>query len=134
MREILFRGKTKDGRWVEGCFCEPCNIVYEQIGYDEVLKQESVPVYYDDAVIPETLGQYTGFQDKNGKKIFEGDILKITFEEGGAEFFTVFWNEKTAGFSCIEHRHSFVDELASCLAGEIVGNIFDNERKDGANG
>lgn len=122
MREILFRGKRIDnGEWVYG------NLNYGTIE----IKSIKGSYYISDfdvnpwdkkfyPVIPESVGQYTGLTDKNGKKIFEGDII---FDPELKENHIVMFDE--GGFCTEEMFLQFYlcfDEMEV----EVIGNIYDN--------
>lgn len=136
MREILFRGKCKDtGKWCEGqyihlhkstyCFKEdydrhPDNDIH-QIVY-EIMSDWGLPNrHFRVDVLPETVGQYTGLTDKNGKKIFEGDVLNcITSDFDGSEKYV--YNFKITDITDFEQM-GFLD---FCNEIEIISNIHDN--------
>lgn len=128
-REIKFRGQKKDGRWI----IMPCTLHCKQS--DECLLVGYQPKQFRYCFVkPETVGQFTGLYDKNGKEIYEGDILKFHDKEVYAK---VFWNEKVAAFfadtyAVDSHGVSFVTgintvgRIAESKEYEIVGNIHDN--------
>ena len=135
MREILFKGKRIDnGEWVEGCYAE-CNGktfigIDISIGIDDIFEVFCTPVIRWLEVDPETLCQFTGRCDKNGKKIWENDILMAHLDESypeDAAYETVEWN--VAGW--VGHETGSTDreylDKFDLEHFEAVGNIFDNK-------
>ena len=125
MREILFRGKRLDDEgWEYGGYActesKRAHIIYNQT---HSINLEGHTVY------PDTVGQYTGLTDKNGRKIFEGDIVKYT---SGSECFYHKVVFETRNFCCyfgivisdIE-TWGFGMEVPPSMF-EVIGNIHDN--------
>ena len=123
MREILFRGKrTKTGEWVTG------NLWHHTEKASLIWSNELDTKAW---VLPETVGQFTGLTDKNGKKIFEGDIVEsFDIFNHWDGYGIVNWNE-TFNSWCMGERLMYCDRIATY---EVIGNIYDNPELLGGGG
>ena len=132
MKERHYRGKCEDtGVWVYGYYC-PCCFGYFPCSPAIIDREEMERgCWRPEMVIPETVGQYTGLTDKNGTKIFEGDILKHHRSLWGkdiSDIGVVFWNARTCMFLRTSSRNSETPQIWQETAEqyEVIGNIHDN--------
>ena len=114
MREILFRGKRVDnGEWAYGdlLHCDDEAEIYsESVGKN------------GGYVIPDTVGQYTGLKDKNGTRVFEGDIVKVADEYID---YAIWAN----GCFCMARQIMFYEfTYQDSNRMEVIGNIHDNPK------
>lgn len=148
MREILFRAKgANDERWFTGsyyctadttyCFKEdysahPQNTKH-YILFDEPTDWGLPNRKLQASIRPETVSQYTGLTDKNGNKIFEGDILEARFDELFPENSTrmkvlFVADERGCGFFSKEPVCDLAEllDVFTARQSEVIGNIYDN--------
>lgn len=132
MHDIEFRGKrTDNGEWVYGNFVRGCDELYAYIV--EFGNKELCRNYVN--TDPKTVGQYTGLKDKNGTKIFEGDIVDVLYDVNYIGVAT----ERIGVFEVVHNgcfmgqkggvRYHFIpsDECT------VIGNIYDNPELLGGN-
>lgn len=124
MRTIKFRGKRLDnGEWLYG------DLMHDNAGGCYVYPIESENLFKENKVNPDTVGQFTGLIDKNGKEIYEGDVVSFVIDEH--HFYGIIkWGSCRACFFIGDPTHSIrlplcgSFELKETL--EVIGNIHDN--------
>lgn len=129
MREIKFRGKRiSNGKWLYG------DLMHDTVGGCYIFPIDCAALYKEYAILPETIGQYTGLKDKNDKEIYEGDIVLTPFVdpifgdmvgEDSCEKRQVKFND---GSFVVDEGDGFI--YVECFTRnnhiEICGNIHDN--------
>ena len=126
MREILFKAKrVNNGEWVEGCLV----IDHSRSNLFEYRMQPvESGVLYAPPINPETLCQFTGLRDKNGKRIWESDVVCLVYD-GEEHIYQIVWDNSELDFKATNGEENYgtnFEYLLCCEEIEVIGNIFDN--------
>ena len=125
MREILFKAKRIDnGEWVEGYVVRKHGLyfIYSIIN-SESCRQNNYEI------IPETICQFTGLCDKNGKRIWENDVVWLVCD-GKEHIYQIVWDNSELDFKATKGEENYgtnYEYLLCCDEIEAIGNIFDNK-------
>ena len=136
MREILFRGKRIDnGEWVEGYYykakyCRTDDELCDYITVPHPKEYNEPSSHY--IVDPDTVGQYTGLKDRNGTKIFEGDIVKRVWLDKTSVYQIVYDNGLASFIGQAGMEFTTFDYDSEEF--EVIGNIYDNKLEGFTNG
>lgn len=128
MREILFKAKRKNnGKWVDGYYQKR----YDLLGNEEYLifHADSYTVWEYAEVDPETLCQFTGLCDKNGKRIWENDVVWLVCDRK-EHIYQIVWDNSELDFKATKGEENYgtnYEYLLCCDEIEVIGNIFDNK-------
>lgn len=120
MREILFRGKDEHSKWIYG------DLIHNQ--FEGITRASIVNNGFFTPVAGDSIGQYTGLKDINGKKIFEGDIVRIDDEKDSIYYVKYFGEHNYPAFDLSNEVSIDCNGIsyAKEMGIEVIGNIYDN--------